>query len=93
MSSKSNSKPAQLMTSPMPDPARPFSQITVTRVLLLTVIFLAFATGYYAALYQVEQRKYRRLEDMYVRVRGQLGREETQRLIDLSYEQNDNRDW
>jgi hypothetical protein len=57
------------------------------RLLVLIIIASSLIAGYYAALYQTENKKYRRLEDMYVRVRGQLGREETQRLIDLSHEQ------
>lgn len=40
--------------------------------------------GYYHAILKQEQKKYARIEDFYVRVRSQLGREETQRLIDLS---------
>jgi hypothetical protein len=67
--------------------SRPFSRRLVMRLLVLIIIASSLIAGYYAALYQTENKKYRRLEDMYVRVRGQLGREETQRLIDLSHEQ------
>lgn len=65
---------------------QPFSQVAVLRLFVVITVLLAFATGYFQALYKQEQKKYVRLEDMYVRVRGQLGREETQRLIDLSRE-------
>ncbi len=59
----------------------------VTRLLVLLSVVLALLAGYYHASLETQSKKYQRLEDMYVRVRGQLGREETQRLIDLSREQ------
>lgn len=69
---------------------KPFSEKWVTRILLLIVIILALMAGYYDAALSAEKRKYLRLEDLYVRVRGELGREETQRLIDLSREKEEN---
>jgi hypothetical protein len=63
---------------------KPFSDTWIIRFLLILVIILAFMAGYYHAILTQEKRKYTRLEDLYVRVRGELGREETQRLIDLS---------
>lgn len=68
-------------TLPPPLPTR-----WVIRILVILVVALALLAGYYHSSYLTEQRKYQRLEDRYVRVRGMLGREETQRLIDLSYE-------
>ncbi len=61
------------------------SQKTITRLLLLTTIIFALLAGLYQELYRVEQKRYAKLENMYVRVRDQLGRNETQRLIDESY--------
>lgn len=57
----------------------------IIRVLIFLVLVLAIAAGYFQVKYDAEQLKYLRLEDKFVRVRGQLGREETQRLIDESY--------
>ncbi len=61
------------------------SDKNLIRILVLITIILSFATGYFQIKYEAEQLKYLRLEDKFVRVRGQLGREETQRLIDDSY--------
>lgn len=58
----------------------------VTRILAALVVILALAAGYYQVLYEGERIKYLRLEDKFVRVRQQLGREETQRLIEGSYQ-------
>ncbi len=69
---------------------KPFSDKNLIRFLLVLVIVLSLVAGYYHATWQTEQKKYARLEDLYVRVRGELGREETQRLIDLSREQEKN---
>lgn len=54
--------------------------------MLALIVLLALAAGYYHSSWEAEQKKYARLEDRYVRVRNILGREETQRLIDLSRE-------
>ncbi len=54
------------------------------RLLLGLCIVLSLLAGYYHASLGTQQKKYARLEDMYVRVRNELGREETQRLIDQS---------
>lgn len=61
------------------------SDKNLTRLLVIIILVLAFATGYFQIKYESEQLKYLRLEDKFVRVRGQLGREETQKLIDDSY--------
>jgi hypothetical protein len=62
------------------------SEKNLIRILLFLVVILALLTGFYQVQYEAEGKKYLRLEDKYVRVRQQLGVEETQRLIDLSYE-------
>lgn len=55
------------------------------RILVTIIIVLALAVSYYEVKYRGENLKYLRLEDKFVRVRTQLGRDETQRLIDESY--------
>ena len=57
----------------------------ISQILLILTIVLALIAGLYQELYRLENKKYDKLEDMYVRVRDQLGRVETQRLIDQSY--------
>lgn len=57
----------------------------ITRFLLLTTIVFALLMGLFQELYRQENKKYLKLENLFVRVRTQLGREETQRLIDQSY--------
>ena len=64
---------------------QPISSQLVTKILLLLVVILSLAAGYYHALCQNWEKKYNRLENMYVRLRSQLGAEETQKLIDQSY--------
>ncbi len=67
---------------------QPISYRTLTYILLIIILVLALMAGFYQSAYKLEQKKYNKLEDMYVRVRDILGREETQRLIDLSHEQD-----
>lgn len=65
---------------------KPISYKVLVYILSTIIIILALATGFYQSAYELEQKKYNKIENMYVRVRGILGREETQRLIDLSHE-------
>lgn len=65
---------------------KPISDKWIIKFLLLLIIILSLMAGYYQASLVAEQKKYLRLEDSYVRVRNELGREETQRLIDFSKE-------
>ena len=67
-------------------PEAELSHKTTTRLLAVVVVILAFSAGLLAAELQEQQRLYNKVEDMFVRVRTQLGRPETQRLIDESYE-------
>jgi DNA-binding LytR/AlgR family response regulator len=67
------------------------SEKNVIRILISVVVLLALAAGYYQVKYEGENIKYLRLEDKYVRVRQQLGRDEMQRLIDVSYEEQENK--
>lgn len=57
------------------------------RILLLVIICLAFLAAYYQSALKLEIKKYKKLENNYVRVRDMLGQEETQKLIDQSYKQ------
>jgi len=61
----------------------------IIRFLVLLIIILTFAAGYYKSVLDLEIKKYNKLEDRYVRVREALGVEKTQELIDISKE-NDN---
>jgi hypothetical protein len=66
----------------------PLPTIWVTRFLIGIIILLAFVAGYYEVTSTLERKRYLRLEDMYVRVRGELGINETQRLIDQSRQES-----
>lgn len=63
------------------------SEKSLIRILVFLVVILALLVGFYQAKYDAENKKYLRLEDKYVRVRQQLGVDQTQYLIDLSYEE------
>ena len=65
--------------------SKPFSYKTLTRILVIIIFVLSILVGYYQAIFKAEQKKYLRLEDKYVRVRNELGIDETQRLIDESH--------
>lgn len=64
----------------------PWSPRTLLRVSWIIIILVSFAAGYSYLLYKTENLKYRRLEDRYVRVRDQIGRQAMQDLIDASYQ-------
>jgi len=65
------------------------------KILVAAVIVLAIRAGYYQTALKVERTRFERYEDMFVRVRSQLGRDEMQRLIDQSYQENEEKliDW
>ena len=69
-----------------PNQPPPISPNLIIRIMAVLVVILSIVAGYYHSAWQLEEKKYDRLEDSYVRVRDILGREETQRLIDLSRE-------
>lgn len=60
----------------------------MVRFLTAVVVVLAFVAGYYQTALSIERQRFARYEDMFVRVRSQLGREEMQRLIDQSYKEH-----
>ncbi|MCA9369186.1 MAG: hypothetical protein H6773_01490 [Pseudomonadales bacterium] len=62
------------------------SDKTIIRILLALVITLAILSGLLAEELRQQKQLYSKVEDMFVRVRAELGRNETQRLIDQSYE-------
>lgn len=65
---------------------QPISTKIIIRILMLVIVILSLIAGFYQSSYESEKKKYLRLEDKYVRVRSELGREETQKLIDKSYD-------
>jgi|GEM_PF-2031480 len=69
------------------------TQKNLTRLLVGIIIILSLAAGYFHAAVASERNKYLKLEDKYVRVRDQLGWDETQRLIDRSHEAKPSTDW
>ncbi|MCB9812881.1 MAG: hypothetical protein H6772_00600 [Pseudomonadales bacterium] len=68
--------------------SKPISQKTLTRILVFIIFILSLIAGYYHNALILENQKYLRLEDRYVRVRGELGIDETQKLIDQSRQEN-----
>ena len=56
------------------------------RLMILIIVTLSITAGYYYQIYELEYKRYKRLEDIYVRVRTQLGVDATQNLIDKSYQ-------
>jgi hypothetical protein len=65
---------------------KPFATSFFLKTAICIIVVLSLLAGYYHAVFLAEKRKYLRLEDMYVRVRSQIGREAMQDLIDASYE-------
>lgn len=65
--------------------AFPISQQNLARIMIVLVVILALTAGLFENAYSAEKKKYQSLEDKYVRVRSQLGRDEMQKLIDQSY--------
>lgn len=64
-------------------------QKNLTRILVVVIIVLGFMAGYYHSALKIERLRFERYEDMFVRVRSQLGRDEMQRLIDQSYQETE----
>lgn len=52
--------------------------------MVVVIVLLALTAGFFQTTLQQERKRYLRLEDSYVRVRDELGVQETQRLIDQS---------
>jgi hypothetical protein len=53
--------------------------------MVVLIVVLALTAGLFENAYTSQKKKYQSLEDKYVRVRSQIGREEMQKLIDQSY--------
>jgi len=64
-----------------------FKQKFFFRLAWVLVIILAITAGYLSEQLKNQTKVYLKLEDRYVRVREQLGSEELERLIDLSYQE------
>lgn len=80
---KNNRFLTQLWPDQSPEQLFSYKIILIFCVILIGI--LALTSGFYHAALVAEQKKYLRLEDRYVRVREQLGRQATQDLIDASY--------
>lgn len=66
------------------------NQKNLNRIFFIIIVILALLAGLYQANYQVEQRKYDRIEDQYVRLEMMLGASESAQLIEDSYQIIDN---
>ena len=58
----------------------------LTYCLLTAVVILAITAGYFHQLYLLENKRYKKIEDQFVRVRSQLGKDKTNQLIEESYQ-------
>lgn len=79
------------ITSSRKKDSKPFETEVLLKISVCLIIVLSLLAGYYHAVFWAERKKYLRLEDMYVRVRSQIGRDAMQDLIDASYEPIDER--
>lgn len=66
--------------------SQPWPSTHIIRALIGLLIAISLVAGYYHASLAAERKKYAKLEDNYVRIRDQIGRDEAQRLIDLSHQ-------
>jgi hypothetical protein len=71
--------------SQAPQPIKPKH---LTWLLMAVIVILAFAAAYYQTALKLEKKKYKRLEDKYVRVRNMLGANKMKQLIEDSYQDN-----
>ena len=65
-------------------------QKNFNRIVFLLLIFLALALGYFQSALEVQERKYKNLEDHYVRLEMMVGASESAQLIKDSYHIIDN---
>lgn len=65
-------------------------QKTFNRVLFILLVFLALAVGYFQTALENSERKYKRLEDRFVRLEMMVGASESAQLIQDSYQIIDN---
>jgi uncharacterized protein HemX len=65
-------------------------QKTFNRIIFILLVFLALAVGYFQAALETNERKYKRLEDRFVRLEMMIGASESAQLIQDSYQIIDN---
>jgi hypothetical protein len=65
-------------------------QRTFNRIVFLLLVFLALAVGFFQSALENEQKKYKALEDRYVRLEMMVGASESAQLIKDSYQVIDN---
>ena len=65
-------------------------QKTLNLIFFILVTILAVTAGLFQAEYQTEQRKYKYLEDKYVRLQMMIGASQSAKLIEDSYQIIDN---
>lgn len=65
-------------------------QQTFNRVLFILLVILALAVGYFQTALENNERKYKRLEDRFVRLEMMIGASESAQLIQDSYQIIDN---
>jgi uncharacterized protein HemX len=65
-------------------------QKTFNRALFILLVFLALALGYFQTALENSERKYKRLEDRFVRLEMMVGASESAQLIQDSYQIIDN---
>ncbi len=82
---KSSSNQDQSTTSSQPQPNLKQAKLIIY-CLLAAIAILLFAASYLQTKLRLEQRRYLKLEDKYVRVRMMLGPKKMQDLIDQSYQ-------
>ena len=65
-------------------------QKTLNLIFFTLIVILAIAAGLFQAEYQTEQRRYKYLEDKYVRLEMMVGASESAKFIEDSYQIIDN---
>jgi uncharacterized protein HemX len=65
-------------------------QKTFNRVVFILLVLLALAVGYFQTALENTERKYKRLEDRFVRLEMMIGASESAQLIEDSYQIIDN---
>ena len=66
------------------------NQKTFNRIMFVLLVLLALAVGYFQSALETHERKYKRLEDQYVRLEMMVGASESAQLIKDSYQIIDN---
>lgn len=70
----------------------PLSTKFMIVALLLALIVVSFLAGFYQVSWQASEKRYKRIENLYVRLRNELGVDEVKRLIEQS-QQNEMKEY